>query len=163
MKQVLQRLSLRERLLLLGGIAMLLLSGLYAFFCLPMIDGQQQLKKAIVAQQQLEQYLQSISAEVASLPVYAPKLSDPTQSLISIIDIGSEQSGIKPTIKRLVPEGQDKVMLWLERCDFDQLMAWLIKLDKEQAITVQQIAVSREQDKAGLVSGKVLLGKPGQF
>jgi general secretion pathway protein M len=157
MKQFLQRLSLRERLLLFGGIALLLISGLYAFLYLPMIDEQLRLKKAIEVQRQLKDYLQSIGAEVAGLQGNSPKIPDATQSLLGIIDSGSEQSAIKPAIKRLVPEGQDKVMLWLERCDFDPLMAWLAVLDNEQGITVQQMAISREQDRPGLVSGKVLL------
>jgi general secretion pathway protein M len=159
MKQFLQRLSLRERLLLFGGIALLLISGLYAFLYLPMIDEQQRLKKTIEVQQQLKNYLQGVGAEVVGLQGNGPKVPDARQSLLGIIDNGSEQSGIKPAIKRLVPEGQDKVMLWLERCDFDQLMAWLAVLDKEQGITVQQMAISREQDRAGLVSGKVLLAR----
>ncbi len=159
MKQFLQRLSLRERLLLFGGIALLLISGLYAFLYQPMIEEQQRLKKAIEVQRQLKDYLQGIGAEVAGLQGNSPKVPDATQSLLGIIDNGSEQSGIKPAIKRLVPEGQEKVMLWLERCDFDQLMVWIAVLDKEQGISVQQMAISLEQDRAGLVGGKVLLAR----
>ena len=157
MKQFYQRLSLRERSLLFGGITLLLISGIYAFLYLPLIDEQQRLKKAIDVQLQLKFYLQSIETEVANLQSNSLKVSDPTQSLLGIIDSSSEQSAIKPAIKRLVPEGQNKVMLWLERCDFDQLMAWLAVLDKEQGISVQQIAVTREDIKMGVVSGKVLL------
>lgn len=162
MKQVLLQLSLRERILLIGGLAVLLISGLYAFTYIPIIEEQQRLKTAIAAQQQLKVYLQGIDAEVAALQINSPELTEmaaTTQSLIGIIDTGSEQAGIKPALKRLIPEGQDKVTLWLEQCDSDKLFAWLVMLDKEQAITVQQIAISREQANAGLVSGKVLLNK----
>lgn len=162
MKQVLLQLSLRERILLIGGLAVLLISGLYAFTYIPITEEQQGLKTAIAAQQQLKVYLQGIAAEASALQLNAAEvteMTDTAQSLIGIIDTGSEQAGIKPAIKRLIPEGQDKVTLWLEQCDSDKLLAWLVMLDKEQAITVQQIAVSREQANAGLVSGKVLLNK----
>lgn len=162
MKQLLVQLSLRERILLIGGIAALVISGLYAFVYLPLIEEQQGLKTAIEAQQQLKNYLQGIGTEVEALQTHTPEatsIEDTAQSLISIVDAGSEQAGIKPAVKRLIPEGQDKVTLWLERCDSDKLLAWLAVLDKEYAITVQQISISREAGAAGLVSGKVLLSK----
>lgn len=162
MKQFLVQLSLRERILLIGGMAVLIISGLYAFTYLPIIEEQQRLKTAIEAQQQLTSYLQGIGTEVGELQTHAPEVidsADTAQSLISIVDAGSEQAGIKPAVKRLTPEGQDKVTLWLEQCDSDKLLAWLAMLDKEHAITVQQISISREPGAAGLVSGKVLLSK----
>lgn len=164
MKQVLLQLSLRERILLIGGLSVLLMSGLYAFTYLPLIEEQQRLNTAIDAQRQLKIYLQGIGAE-AALQVNtaeATEIADTAQSLIGIIDTGSEQAGIKAAVKRLIPEGPDKVTLWLEQCNSDQLLAWLVKLDKEHAITVQQITVSREQANAGLVSGKLLLSQAAQ-
>ena len=162
MKDKFLQLSLRERILLIGGIAVLFISGLYAFTYLPIVEEEQRLKKAIEAQQQLKSYLQMIATEVAKLPANTAELTevvDTGQSLISIIDTSSEQLGIKPAIKRMTPEGQDKVSLWLEKCQFDQLMVWLAALDKKHGIEVQQIAVNREQGNVGLVSGKMLLGK----
>lgn len=165
MKQVLLQLSLRERILLIGGLSVLFMSGLYAFTYLPLIEEQQRLNTAIDAQRQLKIYLQGIGAEAAALQVNtaeATEIADTAQSLIGIIDTGSEQAGIKAAVKRLIPEGPDKVTLWLEQCNSDQLLAWLVKLDKEHAITVQQITVSREQANAGLVSGKLLLSQVAQ-
>ncbi len=162
MKQVLLQLSLRERILLIGGIAVLIISGLYAYTYMPIIDEQQRLNTAIEAQQQLNSYLQGVGSEVAALQTNTAEvieMTDAAQSLISIIDSGSEQAGIKPAVKRLIPEGQDKVTLWLEQCDFDKLAAWLVILDKEHAVTVQQITISRDQGDTGLVSGKVLLAR----
>ncbi len=162
MKQFFLRLSLRERSLLIGGITLLFISGLYAFAYMPIVDEQQRLNTAIAAQQQLHGYLQGIAAEAAALRSQTPKapaIAETSQSLIGIIDGGSEQAGIKSAVKRLIPEGSDKVTLWLEQCDSDKLMAWLALLDKEHAIAVQQIALSREPGEAGLVSGKVLLAK----
>ena len=160
MKQWLERLSLRERVMLAGGITVLLASALYAFTYMPIVEEQQRLMLGIEAQQQLKTYLQSISSEVEQLrqnTIASPEI-DTSQSQMSVIDSSSEQSGVKPAIKRLVPEGQDKVTLWLEKCDFDKLIYWLAVLDKQHAIHVKQINISRDQVDAGLVSGKVLLG-----
>jgi general secretion pathway protein M len=162
MKDKFLQLSLRERILLIGGIAVLFISGLYAFTYMPIVEEEQRLKKAIEAQQQLQSYLQMIANEVAKLPA---SIAEPTevvdteQSLISIIDTSSEQLSIKPAIKRMTPEGQDKVSLWLEKCQFDQLIIWLAALDKKHSIEIQQITINREQGNTGLVSGKILLSK----
>ncbi len=160
MNQWLAKLSLRERILLIGGAVVLFISGLYAFTYLPIVEGQQRLTLAIDAQQQLKTYLQSIGAEVVQLQQNAPQQPDSvdsSQSQMSIIDTSSEEAGVKPAIKRLVPEGQDQVTLWLEHCDFDKLIYWLATLDTQHAIHVKQLNISRDT-AAGLVSGKVLLG-----
>jgi general secretion pathway protein M len=159
MKRRLVRLSPREKVLLIGGVAILLCSGLYAFTYRPLIDARQPVNSAIEAQQQLKTYLQSINAEVAELQatVGATPEVENLQSPISIIDVSSEEAGIKPAIKRLIPEGRDKVTLWLEKCEFDKLINWLARLDKDHAITVRQINIRREQGGAGIVSGKILL------
>ncbi|MDO9104731.1 MAG: type II secretion system protein GspM [Methylovulum sp.] len=161
----LQQLSLRERMLLVGGVAVLLVSGLYAFAYMPIIEGQQRLSAAIATQQELTNLLQTISAEAAGLQgnKQEPAGDNSSQpSLMGLIDASSAPSGIKPAIQRLIPEGQDKVTLWLEHGEFDTLIGWLAMLDKQHAVTVQQIAISREPGDAGLVSGKLLLGKPAQ-
>jgi general secretion pathway protein M len=163
MKNLLLKLSARERLLLYGGGIILLVLSLYAFTYAPLIDGQKRLKSAIAAQQDLQTHLQHIRSEAMRLSATtstAPNAASPTnQSLIGLIDSSSEQVGIKSNIKRLTPEGADKVTLWLEKADFDQLVTWLAQLDKNQAVSVEQMSSSREGDKVGLVSGKVLLGK----
>jgi len=163
MKDLLLKLSPRERNMLYGGCAILIVLSLYAFTYAPLIDGQKRLKSAIEAQQDLQTHLQHIRSEVTHLSANtspSPEAASPTgQSLIGLIDSSSEQVGIKSNIKRLTPEGADKVTLWLEKADFDKLITWLVQLDKKQAINVEQMSSSREGDKAGLVSGKVLLGK----
>jgi general secretion pathway protein M len=163
MKQWLQKSSPRERGLLIGGVVVLLVSGLYAFTYQPIIEDQQRLNDAIDAQQRLQNYLQTISTQALELRAQQPANADAQiaadQSPMSVIDSGSEQAGIKPTIKRLVPEGQDNVTLWLEKCPFDVLMGWLAALESQNGISVKQLALSRDAGAMGLVSGKVLLGR----
>jgi general secretion pathway protein M len=160
MKQWLERLSLRERIMLASGAAAVLASALYAFTYLPIVEQHQRIGLGIDAQRQLKTYLQSISGDVAKLRQNAIEqpVIDSTESQMSIIDASSEQAGVKLFIKRLVPEGQNSVTLWLEKCDFDKLINWLALLAQQHGITVQQINLSRDQENVGQVSGKVLLG-----
>ncbi|MDD2722726.1 MAG: type II secretion system protein M [Methylovulum sp.] len=159
MNHWLEKLNVRERVLLFGGSAVLLVSGLYAYTYQPLLEAQQQLDTAIDNQQRLHSFLQSISGEVVQLRETATNApASPDQSLLGIIDSGSEQAGIKPAIKRLQPEGQDSVALSLEQCPFDPLIDWLVALNSSQGISVKQINLSREAGNEGKVKGKLLLG-----
>ena len=158
MNNWLAKLNARERLLLLGGGAVLAVSGLYAYTYQPLIEAQQQLDTALENQQRLHTFLQSIGGEVAQLRQAAPTgASDPGQTTSSLIDGSSEAAGIKSAIKRQQPEGQDSVALTLEHCPFDVLIAWLVTLDSQYGIGVRQISLSRETGDGGMVKGKVLL------
>jgi len=64
---------------------------------------------------------------------------------------------IKPGIKRMIPEGTDKVTLWLENISFDKLSQWLAVLETKHAITVTQVNINREANKLGSVNAKLLL------
>jgi general secretion pathway protein M len=160
MNNWLAKLNARERIMLFGGGAVLVVSGLYAYTYQPLIEAQQQLGTALENQQRLHTFLQSIGGEVAQLRATAPTgSSDPGQTTISLIDSSSEQAGIKSAIKRQQPEGQDNVALTLEHCPFDLLVAWLVTLDSQYGIGVRQISLSRETGDGGMVKGKVLLGR----
>lgn len=160
MNNWLAKLNARERLMLFGGGAVLVVSGLYAYTYQPLIEAQQQLDTALENQQRLHTFLQSIGGEVAQLRATAPTESgNPEQTVISLIDSSSGQAGIKAAIKRQQAEGQDSVALTLEHCPFDSLMAWLVTLDSQHGIRVRQISLSRETGDGGIVKGKVLLGR----
>lgn len=160
MKQMLMSLSVRERLMLCAGILILTVSGFYAFVFRPLLDEQKRLMEGISNQQQIHGYLLTISKQVSELRQRAndTNVVVGSESPMSIIDGSSVQMGVKPSIKRLVPENQERVGVWLEKCAFDSLIAWLAELDERHAIKVKQIDISRDAGINGLVSGKVILG-----
>ncbi len=162
MKQWLAALSAREKLLLSAGGAVLMLVGLYAFIYSPLQQDNNRLQRAILDQQQLTQLLQTIRAEAIALrQIAVPDNGDPvsSESLMSVLDSSSLQMGIKPAIKKLAPESQKGVGLWIENCAFDKLTLWLTALDNNHGIKVKQIDISREEKGAGLVRGKIVLSK----
>jgi len=161
--EILQRyneLSPRDRMLLLVGAIIVLLYSGYQLIYQPLVAESLLLEQKIKSQQQAYQYLQQISSEVAALRERgisaAPELEG--QSPMAVIDSSSQQLEIKPTIKRLLPEGADKVTLWLENLAFDKLIVWLAILETKHQLKVIQIDVDRQADAEGLVNAKVLLG-----
>lgn len=60
------------------------------------------------------------------------------------------------SLKRFEPSGENKIKVWVEDVSFDNLVAWLSKLDKAIKVSVEQISVEK-QDKPGVVSARLTL------
>lgn len=159
--QRLAALSARERWLSVGAVVIILFYGLYGLIVAPIAEEKIQLEQKINAQQQTYQYIKKIGAEVAVLRQNKQDavISGEEQSLMAVVDAGSNQLEVKPAIKRMIPDGADKVTLWLENIAFDKLTDWLAILETKHAVTVNQISINREQTHAGTVSAKLLLSK----
>jgi general secretion pathway protein M len=152
-------LSPRERLLFAGGVIIIVVYSLYLIIVAPIAAEKVLLTQKINAQQQAFQHIKKISAEVASLRKNNLNTIDnmDVQSLMTVVDSSSKQLEVKPAIKRMIPDGADKVTLWLENIAFDTLTYWLVVLETKHAITVNQISINREPSSDGTVSAKVLL------
>lgn len=158
-QQRLAALSPRERLLSVGVVVFIVFYGLYQLIIAPIAAEKILLEQKINAQQQSYQTIKKISVEVAGLRKNQQDTvkSEEGQSLMAAIDASSTQLEIKPAIKRMIPDGADKVTLWLENIAFDKLTNWLAVLETKHAITVDQISVNREQTNKGTVTAKLLL------
>ena len=158
-QQRLAALSPRERLLSVGVVVFIVFYGLYQLIIAPIAAEKILLEQKINAQQQSYQTIKKISVEVAGLRKNQQDTvkSEEGQSLMAVIDTSGTQLEIKPAIKRMIPDGADKVTLWLENIAFDKLTNWLAVLETKHAIKVDQISVNREQTNKGTVTAKLLL------
>lgn len=149
-------------MLALGGFLVVLVYGAYLLFYQPIAEQSRLLTLKIQAQQQIYTYLQQVGNEAAALrqqaTVDAPALDSANQSPLAVVDFSSQQLEIKPAIKHLSPEGEDKVSVWLEHLAFDQLMSWLAILETKHRLQVLQIDVEKPAAAEGIVNAKVLLG-----
>ncbi|WP_229427438.1 type II secretion system protein GspM [Methylomonas albis] len=140
-----------------------LVYGAYLAFYQPFAEQSRSLRQKIQAQGQIYNYLQQVGNQAAALRqqavVDAPAEGSANQSPMAIVDFSSQQLEIKPAIKHLSPEGEDKVSVWLEHLPFDKLMSWLAILETKHRLQVLQIDVEKPSDAGeGVVNGKVLLG-----
>ena len=158
--QRLEALSPRERLLSAGVIVFIVFYALYQLIIAPIAAEKILLEQKINAQQKIYHAIKKTSLEVATLRKNQQDTvvdSVDGQSIMTIIDASSNELDIKPAIKRMIPEGADKVTLWLENIAFDKLTLWLAMLETKHAITVDQISINREQTNKGTVTAKLLL------
>ncbi|AMK78337.1 general secretion pathway protein M [Methylomonas methanica] len=149
-------------MLALGGLLVVLVYGAYLLFYQPIAEQSRLLTQKIQAQRQIYNYLQQVGNEAAVLrqqaTVDVPIEGADKQSPMAVVDFSSQQLDIKPAIKHLSPEGEDKVSVWLEHLSFDKLMSWLAILETRHRLQVLQIDIEKPNDAEGMVNAKVLLG-----
>lgn len=158
--QRLETLSPRERILSIGVIVFIIFYALYQLVIAPIAAEKILLEQKMNAQQRIYQAIKKTSLEVAELRKNQQDTSVDSvdgQSIMTVIDASSHELDIKSAIKRMIPEGADKVTLWLENIAFDKLTLWLAVLETKHSITVEQISISREQTNKGTVTAKLLL------
>jgi general secretion pathway protein M len=148
----------RERLILAGGaLALSLLLG-YVLILEPLDAAIRQKETILGAQRNQMRDLKAIAAEYRSLGGVESKGQNSTRSssLLAIVDSSGTAQGIKDSIKRLSPEGKDKVRIQLQEAPFDNLVLWLAQLSTDYQVTTKSTNV-RRGDEVGKVSGNLLL------
>lgn len=80
------------------------------------------------------------------------------RSLLTIIDAGARQMGIRGSITRIVPNGEDKVQISLENVVFDRLIVLLGELGRRNDIQVTSISLNKSE-QISKVTGSVTLSR----
>ncbi len=159
MRDWFDNLSLRERALVLGGG----LLGLILFYWLlvwePMVRQSAQLEAGIQEQARVLGTLHQAAEQVRVLRAQggsAPQQS--RRSLLAVVDGSSKQAGISEQIKRMQPEGQKSVRLWMDDAPFDDLLRWLDQLEAQHGIRATAASIDR-QDRSGTVKVRLTLAR----
>lgn len=140
---------------------------LYSVLYQPLESETETLAQKIQAQQQTYQQLKAITQKVEVLRQTLPAnsgtdLAAGSQSLMAVLDDSGQQMGIKPSIKRVIPDGTDEVSLWLEAIEFDKLSFWLAVLETRHRIEISQTSINADANRAGVVNAKLVLNKGGK-
>jgi len=160
MNPLLSRLADRENRWLVAGSAVALILILYGLVWVPFDNKVRQLQRSVNQQQQLADWMQQQSREVRRLRGLARSGAGVAgkQSLLALTDQTAKQAGLGSAIKRVEPEGQDKVRIRMEQVVFDDLIAWLEKLQRRHRIRIARISIDR-QDTPGRVDARLTLEK----
>jgi general secretion pathway protein M len=94
-----------------------------------------------------------VARQIASLSTQSG--NGDAQSLIGIINLAAKNRAI--TVKRLEPEGQRNISVWLESAPYEPMMLWLFDLQEQNKIHIKQITIDK-QPEAGYVNVHVLFG-----
>lgn len=157
MKAWLSRLDKREARALLGGVGALVIMGLYFLAIEPYVAYKANLGESVQEQRSVLRWMLTASQELQHVREQRPgNRAGAGQSLLATVDKSARTAGITRSIKRLEPEGENGVRVWLEQAKFDPLILWLGQLKSQHAVSVQDLRLER-QDSPGIVNGRIVL------
>ncbi|PCC99874.1 type II secretion system protein GspM [Halopseudomonas pelagia] len=148
----------RERVILIAG--MMVLAGLLIWLAIvePLADGRSSLRGEVAALSADHDWMQQVAAEVrrrASSQAGAGAIGAGNGSVLTLVEVSANASGMRSAMTRVQPEGQG-ARLWFDSVSFDALVSWLAELETRQNLRISQLAVDAGE-APGLVSARVLV------
>ncbi len=158
MKEYLSQLSSRERLVLaVGGMALFFLLG-YVLVVEPMTSRVAQLRREVPEKSLELDWMRQAAAEVAAFGGTASSGATPgaTRSPMAVIDDTARKLNLSGALKRIEPDEQNGVKVWVERAVYADILQWLSVLQAEHGIGVSVLR-AEPLDAAGYVNIRMTL------
>ena len=153
-----RELEARERRLLAGGAAALVLFLLYALIWAPMRAELERLRASVPQNEAKLTLMRTQAQEVAQLRVRAPAAAS-GGNLLSTVEQSAINRGLRQTMTRIEPEGANAARVTFEEVNFNSLVSWLDDLQK-QGVRVENANLQRRPG-AGAVSARLVLRGAG--
>ncbi len=139
----------RERLVLAGGSALLVLALGYAYGWLPMQREAAQLRQALPQLRAQARQLQQDALEVGRLKA-RPVPAQQGGSLAAVIDQRAKAIGLRERIESITPQDDGRVQVVLPDVAFDAWLGWLGDLQASHAVRVESARIEA-RDEPGMV------------
>lgn len=149
----------RERLVLGGGAALLVLALGYAYGWLPMQRDAAQMRKELPQLRVQARQLQQDAAEVAQLRAQ-PVVARTVDSLASIVEQRAVAGGLRERIESIAALDTRHVRVVLPQVAFDTWVAWLGELQANDGIRVESARIEAS-GTAGVVKVEAVLAGAG--
>jgi len=149
----------RERLVLAGGPALLILAVLYAYVWLPMQREVAQLRLALPPLREQARQLQQDAAEVGRLKAL-PAVSREAGNLARVVEQRAIAAGQLERIESITPQGVGQVRVVLPQVGVEAWIALLGELQAGDGVHVESIRI-QAGDETGMVSVDAVLAGGG--
>ena len=157
MKDWFNGLEKREKLYLIIGSVVCVLTLYYLLVLEPLVKSKHQAISKHANTVELLQYMKSSEQEVKrlrqQLATQIPKVAK--EKLLGVVDQGLRTAGIDKDLKSISPEPDEGVRLRFDEVDFNKLITWLGNASNQHGIQVDQITVTDTAEpgvvKAGLL------------
>jgi general secretion pathway protein M len=161
MKAWWDRLNTRERWMVSGGAALILAMILYALIWQPFQTGLERLRQTVAEQRKDLAWMRQAALEVKRLnnASAGPARQLPQagqRSLLTLVDQTAKTAGLGNAVKRVEPQGNDRLTVQLEQVSFDELIRWLGTLERDHGIEIVNATVDR-QAESGRVNARLIL------
>lgn len=153
-RAALQQLAPRERVMVICGAVVVLLTVLYAGVWDPLVRAQAERRLALEQARTLSARIEQIAVRVQGAG--PSRRVDRSISLLAAVDQTSRSETLGKAPSRVQPEGDREVKVWLEGVAFDNLLRWLQELEVRYDISASSAEMERT-DAAGVVDARVTL------
>jgi general secretion pathway protein M len=146
----------RERRLVIMAAALLGVLLLYVGLWEPLVNSVDRLRSSTAQQQSVLAWMQQAAQEVKQLRGGGTVARPATgQSLLSLVDSSAKSGRLGTALKRVQPDGEQRVRVWLEAASFDDLVRWLATLQQHQGVHVVS-SVFEAKEEAGRVDARIV-------
>lgn len=146
----------RERRIVLIGGAVLLVVVYFLAVWEPLSSARAAAADRIASERSLAMRLARAEAELGQRPDQSRAAPDAgrTRSLLAVVDQTGKAAGLGNGIRRVQPDGDDRVRVWLEDVPFDNTIRWLDRLQRREGLTVETADISADS-KPGTVEARL--------
>ncbi|MCP5420623.1 MAG: type II secretion system protein M [Gammaproteobacteria bacterium] len=148
MKDWWQALNRRERWILGGGAAVLVALMVYVLLWEPQRQRIERLRQTVATQRAEIAWMREAAAEVQRLsraPISGTSPQD-SRSMLTVVDSSATGANLGGSVKRVEPQGDDRLRVQLEHVEFDALIRWLADLQKQRGIVADNVALEGQSD-----------------
>lgn len=151
----------RERVVIIGGAILVLVTALYMFALAPLYSAVDAQARRVAQKEGDLAWMRSVSGEVAMLSAAQPSRPGPSnESMVVLIDRAARECGLSSALTGQTPNGERGIRVRLESAEFDKLMVCLGTLQQVHAIDVESATIDRTA-KPGLVNANLVLTRVG--
>lgn len=161
LKDRLNALQPRERIIIIGGAILLLVTAIYLLGLAPLYAAVNGQAKRVAQKEGDLAYMRSVAGEVSVLSAATPSRPGPSnESLVVLIDRAARECGLSSSLTGQTPNGETGIRVRLEGAEFDKLMVCLGTLQQVHSIDVESATIDRTA-KPGLVNANLVLTRVG--
>lgn len=149
-----EQLQSRERQLVIVAMVVFAIFLPYQLIWSPLIVRAGHLQKQVNKQAKQLQWMRASMQEIPQ-----PRGNSGAKhsgSLLSVVEQTANQSQLRNSIRKIQPEGDQGVRIWMDNAGFDDILMWLERLKKQSSIEVVDFSVER-QTETGQVNLRLLL------
>lgn len=147
----------RERVVLAGGSALLVLALGFAYGWLPMQRDAAQLRKALPPLRAQARQLQQDTEEAKRLRA-RPALAREGGSLAAVIEQRATAGGLREQIESITPQDAGRVRVALPEVAFDAWIGWLGELQASHGVRVESTRIDAGEEPGMVKVEAVLAG-----
>lgn len=149
----------RERVIVIGGAAVVALVAIYTFALAPFYAALHERSERVAQKQSDLAYMRSVAGELQASGASQPMSAIPTdESLVVLIDRTARECGLGSALTGQTPTGPTGIRVRLESAAFDVLVKCLANLQQVHAVSIESATFDRAA-RSGLVNASLVLNR----